>query len=614
MGVFEYIPETGKRIFLKCKSIHGLEKQFELPQPSTRTYALAAFSSDHNLLIEVNRSVHAPDIPCFLLAHCRGVILYFSEWNTADESILFDAEEFPAGIIQFILFDQQMNPLSERLVFSRNYDKANLAFQTDKASYTKREKVVVTLREESSLTFSPSERAGVRWENVGASWAHFSVAVTDDKDVTVDSLTTIQSSLLLSSELRGYIENPAWYLQDNPKSIIALDYLMLTHGWRRYAIPDVVKGNPKSPQIPFQMSQEISGKAKTLTLSRPVTNAEISILSRDGDIGLTSTDEKGSFIFQDIEYPDSTSFFIQALGSRGSSRIDLVLDKESYPKLIYALQSPVAEIPAISEETKSGPESDAFITKAEQRARYDEDMWVIHLGELEVTASRINRREEARLRFWANELSDVTIRREEIEKRSPQTVTDMLRNIAGVRVDPLGNIIIRESGNLFSTYKPIVVIDGVSIEWPDSITSIYDSPLEAISVQDVESIDVIKGAGAAAFGIRGAGGAISITTKRGGTDIIRPDEFNYTVFTSLGYQKPVEFYSPDYETLESKFLTIPDFRTTIFWKPDIIISNEEEEAAFEFFTSDFPSTYSVVIEGLTSDGRIVRQVEKIRVE
>ena len=53
--------------------------------------------------------------------------------------------------------------------------------------------------------------------------------------------------------------------------------------------------------------------------------------------------------------------------------------------------------------------------------------------------------------------------------------------------------------------------------------------------------------------------------------------------------------------------------TTIFWKSDIIISNNEV-ASLEFYTSDFPTTYSVVIEGLTAEGQIIRQVEKIWVE
>jgi len=58
--------------------------------------------------------------------------------------------------------------------------------------------------------------------------------------------------------------------------------------------------------------------------------------------------------------------------------------------------------------------------------------------------------------------------------------------------------------------------------------------------------------------------------------------------------------------LEAKHLTIPDYRTTIFWKPDIVIDDYKEETTFDFYTSDFPTTYSVVIEGLTTDGRIVR--------
>jgi len=625
MGVFEYIPEAGKRIFLKCKNANGLEKQFALPQSSPRAYALSVYQNDNDLLIEVNRSVHAPDIPCYLLAHSRGAVLYFSEWEPENESILFDAEEFPAGIIQFMLFDEQMNPLSERLVFNKNYtnDVAGIEFYTDKTAYQKREKVITSL----SLSPSPVGRAG-------EGWSHFSVAITDDKDIAVDSMTTILSSLLLSSELRGYIENPAFYLQDNQLYNIALDLLMMTHGWRRYTIPEVIRGNPESPKIPFQTGQEISGKVKSL-LSRPATGSEVSILVKDGDFGLTPVDENGTFTFQDFEYPDSTSYYIQAFDRRGGSRVELVLDRESFPKLAHAVQSPrltpalsKGEGERIREEMKNETDLKSFIEKAEHRSRYDEDMWVIHLGEVEVSARRIERRkEETRLQFWANERSDMTIRREEIERRNPQTVIDLISTISDVRVSPKGHILIGNSYDLEGAGTlPLVLIDGTPLSWPqeknDPSTgsagegfTIHDTPLGQISVQNIESVDVFKRtAGASQFGMRGMGGVISITTRRGGTDNnIEREEFNYIVYTPLGYQKPVEFYAPVYETLESKHLTIPDFRTTIFWKPDVVIS-EEGEASFEFYTSDFPATYSVVIEGLTTEGRIVRQLEKIRVE
>ena len=66
------------------------------------------------MLVGVNKSVGNPDIPCYLLVHCRGMVLYFAGWNH-NESVSISEEILPSGVIHFILFDEQMNPLSERL-------------------------------------------------------------------------------------------------------------------------------------------------------------------------------------------------------------------------------------------------------------------------------------------------------------------------------------------------------------------------------------------------------------------------------------------------------------------------------------------------------------------
>ena len=67
-----------------------------------------------------------------------------------------------------------------------------------------------------------------------------------------------------------------------------------------------------------------------------------------------------------------------------------------------------------------------------------------------------------------------------------------------------------------------------------------------------------------------------------------------------------------YDTPEMKYNGSADCRTTIYWKPDFVVS-DERQAFFEFYTADFPTVYSVVIDGLTADGKIVRQMEKIAV-
>jgi len=598
MGVFGFSPEIDKRYYLKCRNETGVEKQFELPKPTLCAYALTATWQNKKMMIGLHQSDYHSESPCYLLAHCRGMVLYFDVWNNQTEYVVFSEEDLPAGIIQFILFDEQMNPLSERLVFSKNNYETKVDFQTDKAVYGKREKVIVSLREILSRTPSLSERGqGVRC----------SVAITDDNDIAIDSSTTIFSSLLLSSELKGYIENPAWYLQDNRMSSIALDYLMMTHGWRRYNIPKVTKGIMDYPLIPFQTSQKISGKVNSVVLFRPVANSEIVVLTNDGDFISVTTDETGAFQFDDFEYPDSTSFLLQAFGRRGSSRVELVVDEETFPKLIHAPQSPVF----VEMDNYPSLHTNPFIKKAEQRSNFDDDMRLIHLDEVEVTATRIEKKEEPRLQFWANTKSDVTLRRDVIEKHAFRHIVEYLRLIPGVQIR--GNsIVIRGESSLFNPQPPLILVDGTpfSSHTEDAALALSDIPVDII-----ESIDVFKSVSSAVFGGRGGSGVISITTRRSieNSNTKKEENPSCVLYTPLGYQKPAEFYSPKYETLESKHLTIPDYRTTIFWKPDVIIS-DTGEASFDFYTSDFPTTYSVVIEGLTTDGRIVRQVEKIRVQ
>jgi len=489
-----------------------------------------------------------------------------------------------------------MNPLSERLVFGKNQDRAKIEFHTDKALYNKREKVVATIFLSDSVG---NPLAG-----------NLSVAVTDDKDIAVDSTVTILSTLMLSSELKGYLENPAYYLQDNAESAITLDNLMLKQEWKRYNIPEVVKGNYESPQIPFQTSQEISGKVKSLNRSKPVSGSALSFIVKGGGYGLATTDKNGTFKFKDFEYPDSTTYFIQALGQKGNNRVKLVLDDELFPKPVHAPQSPFVAFPA------NKGEPDAFIAKAAQRSKYDEDMQAVQLNDVAVTGRKIENKEETRLKFWANVGSDATIRRKDIERMHPHVISDILRTIPGVRVAPNGVVTIRESMSITSGTVPLVLINGTEVGEADGTSN---SPLEMIPVADVESIDVFIGPSTSAFGVRGANGVISVTTKekineiRKEKDVNEKETANDTVFTPLGYQEPAAFYSPSYENPDAKNATVPDCRTTIFWKPDVVVSNSGE-ASFEFYTSDFQTTYSVVIEGLTNDGKIVRQVEKIRVE
>jgi hypothetical protein len=608
MGSFAFGPQPGKEYFLITTGNSGKEKRFKLPAVQ-KACSVSSFYRDNKHFIQVKHTPGLSVQSLYLLVHCKGEVLYFAPWNLREEYISFSYNQLPSGVIQIVLFDTHLKPLSERLIFNKNFthDVATIEFQTDKISYEKREKVIATIREVLSLTPSLPERGqGVRC----------SVAITDDADIAIDSLHTITSSLLLSSELRGFIESPGYYLQDQKYAAYALDHLMMTHGWRRYELSRALKGDYIRPAKEYELAKEISGSVKGL-FRRPVANSEVSLISKDQRFQQTNTDADGNFRFTNLHYTDSASFFLLAKNQKGSENVEIVLNPETFPAPKYAPAdlffsssgSGLIDLTAGGQFNQPAEGASDFIQKAEKRAQYDDDMRVINLEEVLVTARKIEKKTELRSQFALNAGSDRTIDREMIENRMPHAINidQLFTLIPGARFQYnrlLGRYTLASIVPPLNSFSaPLYLIDGVTVD-----REIVDN----LQPNEVESIDVFNSVGATIFGVRGANGVISITTRIGPT--IDNNSSNNTIsFVPLGYQQPIEFYSPKYDSLESKAFGVPDYRTTIFWKPDIIV-DDNSSTSFEFYTSDFPTTYSVVIEGITNEGKIIRQVEKIEVQ
>jgi hypothetical protein len=106
---------------------------------------------------------------------------------------------------------------------------------------------------------------------------------------------------------------------------------------------------------------------------------------------------------------------------------------------------------------------------------------------------------------------------------------------------------------------------------------------------------------------------LMITTVLGTGPRSGVKNMNFGYLDLAGLQTPTEFYSPKYETAVQRNTNRPDLRTTIYWNPDLT-TDEQGNASFEFYTADAATTYSVVIEGVTNEGKIIRAVKKIRRE
>ena len=381
MGLFTFIPKANVNYFLICKNKSGREKRYKLPG-AQKIYSITAINRNNRIFVGINKSPGTPEQPLYLLVHCRGVVLYDALWDHSKRFIPFSNDRLPSGIIQIVLFDGAMNPISERLIYNKNDDQAKLAFSPDKTSYQKRENVIT----EVYMTDPEGNPLA----------GHLSVAVTDDSDMETDMLNTIQSTLLLSSEIKGTIESPGYYLQDNVYAAHALDLLMMTNGWRRYDISEVIKGNYMLPDVEFEVMKVISGSVKRPFLGRSSANSEIIVFSSDGDFAQVETDSAGFFSLY-AHYPDSTKFFVQAKNQKGRPNVELILNQETFPALKHAPKSLLLSSFESQMNTQATVDASDFLKKAEQRAQYDEDMRLIQLPEVVVSAKRIEKKDEARL-------------------------------------------------------------------------------------------------------------------------------------------------------------------------------------------------------------------------
>lgn len=572
MGSFNMYYSPEKKYYVMCTNKENVTKRFSLPEPTNNAVALKTVWERNKLFVKVIKS---PDYQLQsqtqLIAHIRGIPVYIEPWDDKKEYLVFEKDFFPAGVVHFLLIDGNRNILSERLVFSSQsstFAKTNI--ELDKGTYHARDKINMSIR--------------ITDENKEPLSGNFSLAVVEANGMNTDTSSTIISNLLLTSELRGYIENPMSYLQkDNKKSQSALDVLLMTQGWRRYNIPNLLKDKPtKDLKYPVELSEEVSGKAEGVFSALKEGNISL-IALKDSVIGtsFTKPDKEGKFIFKDLEYKDGTRYIIQANTKSGSRKVFLEMDTLNY----------YPSLPTQGKMTQQEPilEDQSLSTSKKTYSAYD-GMKTHNLGELMVTAKRKSL--VATESPYFSITSSQVITAKEIEDWKLLSVYDLLRRISGVTV----------SGTevLYRGNTPMLLLDNVPTEGFD-----YDM----LVVDDIQDAFVTPGTTmGTVFGSRGANGAIIINTKKG---FIQTNKINSNVkiVKALGYQQSVKFYSPVYSTEQERNSTKPDYRTTIHWNPNVQIDSTGV-VNLSFYAADIPSKYSVVLEGVSSSGHLINSSQQ----
>lgn len=148
------------------------------------------------------------------------------------------------------------------------------------------------------------------------------------------------------------------------------------------------------------------------------------------------------------------------------------------------------------------------------------------LDEVVVTAFNVKRSEQS-LGYSTQKIDGASL----LEAKSANFVNNLQGKVAGVQITGSSNlggssrIILRGIRSITGENQPLFVVDGVPMN-NNNITTAdqargalgydYGNAIQDLNPEDIESIDVLKGATASAlYGSQGANGVIMITTKKG---------------------------------------------------------------------------------------------------
>ena len=243
MGRFSFVPATGRSYHAEITRPVGISEHFNLPIASEKGCVLRHFddpagrktSSDFSI-----RCSESQDLVVAMSMRNKRVATVSAKVNAGEQTVLHLQAENPQaqGVARVTVFSKDLEPLAERLVFNGWHRDLQLRLIPERKNYAPRDKVTLKI-EAKDAQGQPVQ-------------ANLALAVVDDTVLSFadDKTAQIHARMLLETELPGKIEEANFYFdRKKPKAAKALDMLMGTRGWRKFAWRQILHPQPaRSPR------------------------------------------------------------------------------------------------------------------------------------------------------------------------------------------------------------------------------------------------------------------------------------------------------------------------------------------------------------------------------
>lgn len=572
MGHFSFTPKSGE-IYKGIVTLNdGSIITTTLPEAYNSGYVMHLKDEGNQLKIAVSSS-DEPSQNVFLVAETRQNIGFSASSRIENNKAVFDINKntLAEGVAHITLFDSNGQPLCERLYFKRPKDKMVIHAKMDKENFSKRDKVNIGV-------FTADNNGNPLSGNL-------SVAVYRLDSLHLPGQENIYNYLWLSSDVKGFIENPNYYFEnDNTPTNNELDDLLLTQGWRTFDWKNIATRSSFS-YVPENRGHIITGKITNAITGKPAENVLVylSVPGKRVQLYGCRSNEQGFIHFDLKDFYGPNQVVLQT-----NTTIDSIYHLEINTP--FSEDFPDISVPAlpISENDRSNLEA-AHLHMEIENAYHENELQKMQEPQIDSLPFYYKPFKTYLLDNYTRFTTMEEVMREYVQEvnvaRKGKHYHFKTFNNPGFLLQNL-----QPTEKLFEN-DPLVLLDGVPVFDVDKIIA-YD-PLK------VQKLEVV--ADRYYWGPITADGIVSYTTYHGDLSgfTLNPQDI---VIDYAGLQKQRIFYSPDYSTEKALQSRLPDFRDVLYWSPDVS-TNKTGNGNISFFTGDIAGKYLVVLQGISANGK-----------
>ena len=616
MGLFTIIPKGSETVHFITKE--GKRKRFTLPKALKSGYSMVASPCTDSLIeVSITRTPDLAAEPSALAVTCRGELVYFKIIENGDSSHEIDCADWPIGVCRLTLYNKEGKILSSRSIFHNNsaFKSPTITFSTDSISRQPFSKEIINLK----LTDKDGKPLRDR----------FCLSVRDADDYGNGLTDNLKSNLLLSSDLKGYIHDPDWYIQENdPEHRTALNLLTLVQGWERYEWKYMTGIETFTERHRIEDSLTMNGWVLSYTRRKPVADIDVyaSVIPQDKTKFETfkyHTDSTGYFGFDLRDFYGKARMQIHLMSNKRngdsqyetSTRIKFERSDRPEPKTIRKQETDLTHNP----KGKSEPEPDFT----------DDGLPLVIKQDLGIVLDDVDITEKRQYIDYDTYTSWNVAKDAEMELDLGEYTTDVQGYLLekGVRLfdnkDPIPHYFYVHNDHTVLDYLPF----GGNVELgeePEKTMNMTDAKM--IDMMDVKSIIIFDRPMYPLKMVEFTPLLVEYCNKRinlqwswwvdtcmtrfylvdilmknedellAKRDIINLSRRNTTV---EGFSVPVEFYSPQYP--EGAIPGEIDTRRTLYWNANVI-TDDDGRARVEFYNNSYTVHFTVSGAGITASG------------